>query len=125
MYCTAWASLAEAREIAHDQWRSNVHGPPVAWDTETVEAFDTMARTVTADQVADVVRVSADLPQHAAWIQEYVDQGWEEVYLHFVGQEQERFLDAFGTHVLPQLDPQRPAAATTARPAVEQEEATR
>ena len=35
------------------------------------------------------------------------------------------FLDAFGTHVLPQLDPQRPAAATTARPAVEREEATR
>ena len=37
----------EALAIAHDQWRSNVHGPPVSWDTETVEAFDTMARTVT------------------------------------------------------------------------------
>ena len=84
-----------------------------------------MARTVTPAQVAQVVNVSSDPAQHAAWIQEYVEQGWEEVYLHFVGQEQERFLDAFGTHVLPQLYPQRRAAATTARSAVEREEATR
>lgn len=122
----SWAPTEEeAKEVAHDQWRSNVHGPPVAWDTETVEAFDTMAETVTADQVAEVVNVSADLGQHAAWIQAYVDQGWEEVYLHFVGKEQESFVEAFGEHVLPQLDPQPPAPATTTRPAVEREEAIR
>ena len=42
----SWAPTHdEALAIAHDQWRSNVHGPPVAWDTETVEAFDLMAET--------------------------------------------------------------------------------
>ena len=46
----SWAPTDdEALAIAHDQWRSNVHGPPVSWDTETVEAFDTMAQTVTPD----------------------------------------------------------------------------
>ena len=32
-----------------------------------------------------------------------MDLGFEEVYLHHVGQEQERFLDAFGERVLPEV----------------------
>ena len=41
----SWAPTDdEALAIAHDQWRSNVHGPPVCWDTETVEAFDVDGR---------------------------------------------------------------------------------
>ena len=67
--------------------------------------------------------MSDDLGQHAAWLQEYVDQGWDELYLHFVGKKQGRFIDAFGEHVLPQLDPTAPPPATTATPAVEREEA--
>jgi probable non-F420 flavinoid oxidoreductase len=113
----SWAPTQdEALSIAHDQWRSNVHGPPVAWDTETVEAFDLMAEHVTPERVAEVVRVSDDLGQHAAWLQEYVDQGWDELYLHFVGKEQPRFIDAFGESVLPQLAPAAPPPATTATP---------
>ncbi|HWO50897.1 MAG TPA: LLM class flavin-dependent oxidoreductase, partial [Ornithinibacter sp.] len=101
----SWAPTEdEALAIAHDQWRSNVHGPPVSWDTETVEAFDVMAQTVTPEQVAKVVNVSSDPGQHAAWLHQYVEQGWEEIYLHFVGQEQEAFIDTFGDQVLPQLE---------------------
>ena len=122
----SWAPTDdEALAIAHDQWRSNVFAPPVCWDIETVEAFDVIAQTVTPDQVAKVVNVSSDLGQHAAWLQEYVDQGWDELYLHFVGQHQQAFIDTFGEHVLPQLAPVPPAPATTDRPAVEREEATR
>ena len=80
---------------------------------------------MTPDQVAKVVNVSSDPARHAAWIQEYVDQGWEEIYLHHVGQEQQAFIDTFGEQVLPQLAPVPPAPATTDRPAVEREEATR
>jgi probable non-F420 flavinoid oxidoreductase len=119
----SWApTYVEALAVAHDQWRSNVHGPPIAWDTETVEAFDLMGEHVTPEHVAEAVRVSDDLGQHAAWLQEYVDQGWDELYLHFVGKEQARFIDAFGQRVLPQLDPTAPPRATAAVPAVELEE---
>ena len=101
----SWAPTdEEALGLAHDQWRSNVHGPPVSWDTETVEAFDTMSASVTPEQVAEVVRVSADPAQHAAWLHEYLEQGWDELYLHHVGQEQAAFIDTFGEHVLPQLE---------------------
>ena len=119
----SWAPTEdEALAIAHDQWRSNVLGPPLAWDTETVEAFDLVSELVTPEQVTQAVRVSADLGQHVAWLQEYVDQGWDELYLHFVGKEQEAYLDAFGEHVLPQLDPTPPPPAVTDRRAVQREE---
>jgi hypothetical protein len=53
--------------------------------------------------VRQAVRVSSDLGQHAAWLQEYLALGFDELYLHHVGQQQSAFLDAFGEHVLPQL----------------------
>ena len=93
-----------ALAIAHDQWRSNVFPPPVCWDLDTAEAFDAASAHVTREDVAEVVKVSADLGQHAAWLAEYADLGFDEIYLHHVGQEQRGFLDAFGERVLPQLD---------------------
>ena len=107
----SWAPTEdEALATAHDQWRSNVLGPPVAWDTESVEAFDLIGEVVTPEKVRESVRVSADLRRHAEWLHEYVDMGWDELYLHFVGQHQAPFIDAFGEHVLPQLAASRPAA---------------
>jgi probable non-F420 flavinoid oxidoreductase len=106
----SWAPTEdEALAIAHDQWRNNVVGPPVSWDIETVEAFDTIGATVTPDQMHKSVRISSDLGQHAAWLNEYLEQGWDELYLHFVGQQQSAYIDAFGAHVLPQLSPTAPA----------------
>jgi probable non-F420 flavinoid oxidoreductase len=107
----SWAPTEdEALRIAHDQWRSNVLGPPVAWDIETVEAFDLIGETVSPERVREGVLVSADLGQHAQWLQDYVDLGWDELYVHFVGQHQAPFIEAFGASVLPQLSPSSPAA---------------
>ena len=109
----SWAPTEdEALATAHDQWRSNVLGPPVAWDTESVEAFDLIGELVPPEKVRESVLVSADLAQHAQWLHEYVEMGWDELYLHFVGQHQAPFIDAFAEHVLPQLEPSRPAPTT-------------
>jgi probable non-F420 flavinoid oxidoreductase len=100
----SWAPDQEtALAIAHDQWRSNVFAPPVPWDLELVEHFDVVSRDVTPEQVAAAVNVSADLGRHAAWLAEYVELGFDRIYLHHVGQEQDAFIDAFGAKVLPQL----------------------
>ena len=110
----SWAPTdEEALAIAHDQWRTNVFSPPVCWDIETVEAFDVIGEAVSPEKVKQSVRVSSDLGRQAEWLHEYVEQGWDELYIHFVGQRQREFIDAFGEHVLPQLSPTtpRPAAA--------------
>ena len=84
--------------------------PPVCWDVESIEAFDVISEKVSPEQVKQSVCISSDLGRHTAWIQEYVDAGWDELYLHFVGKEQSGFIDAFGEHVLPQLSPTAPRA---------------
>lgn len=100
-----------ALAVAFDQWHSNVFPPPLSWDLDSPEAFAAASAHVTPEVVAGAVAVSSDLGQHAAWIQEYVDLGFDEIYLHHVGQEQRGFLDAFGDHVLPQVGVTAPAQA--------------
>jgi len=80
-----------------------VLGAPLAWDIATVEGFDASSEHITLDSVRQAVRISADLAQHVAWIREYADLGFDDIYLHFVGQDQAAYLDAFGTHVLPKV----------------------
>jgi probable non-F420 flavinoid oxidoreductase len=105
----SWApTQAEAEGIAYDQWRSNVFADPVCWDADSPQAFDAMAEHVGMASVQQAVRVSSDLGQHREWLAEYADLGFEDVYLHHVGQDQQAFIDAFGAHVLPRV-------ATTAK----------
>jgi probable non-F420 flavinoid oxidoreductase len=100
----SWAESEErALEVAHDQWRTNVFAPPVCWDLETVAHFDEIARRVRPDDVRETVNVSADLGRHAAWLEEYAELGFDQIYLHHVGQELRPFVEAFGEHVVPAL----------------------
>ena len=47
--------------------------------------------------------VSADPDVHRAYIQSYLDAGFDRIYLHNVGRNQREFLDVFGRDVLPAL----------------------
>ena len=93
-----------ALRIAHDQWRTNVFAPPVPWDLELTEHFDEVARTVRPEDVRGSVLVSSDPARHAAELAALAEIGFDEIYLHHVGQDQSEFLDVFGDKVLPQLE---------------------
>jgi probable non-F420 flavinoid oxidoreductase len=97
------AAEDEALRIAHEQWRTNVFGPPVAWDVETAEILDAVSEYVPSSVMREHVLISSDLGQHAKWVHDFADLGFDAVYLHHVGKEQDEFIDAFGDRVLPQL----------------------
>jgi probable non-F420 flavinoid oxidoreductase len=100
----SWAEdEAAALEIAHHQWRTNVFPPPLCWDLETVEQFDLAAQHVRAEDLAGTVLTSSDLGRHLEVLHELAELGFEEIYLHHVGQDLFPFIDAFGEHVLPAL----------------------
>ncbi|UER55499.1 TIGR03885 family FMN-dependent LLM class oxidoreductase [Kineosporiaceae bacterium SCSIO 59966] len=100
----SWAPTEqEAYAIAYDQWRTNVWAPPVPWDLETAGHFDALGDGVSEQQVRGSVLVSSDLGRLTGWVADLVGLGFDEVYLHHVGQDQQPYLDAFGQHVLPQL----------------------
>ena len=79
-----------------------------AWMSRRLTRSTSSAKDVSPEQVKQSVRVSSDLAQHVAWLAETSTQGWDELYLHLVGQQQSGFIDAFGEHVLPQLSPAAP-----------------
>lgn len=92
---------AAALSIAHEQWRSNVFSPPVCWDLETAAHFDEAARFVRPEDMHHSVLVSSETSLFTDRIAEFVELGFEGIYLHHVGVEQREFIEAFGKHVLP------------------------
>jgi probable non-F420 flavinoid oxidoreductase len=100
----AWAPTQEqAERVAMDQWRTNVLGGDVPWDLDTPAKFDAVGEHVTRESVRRSVLVSSEPGQHAEWLAELAAIGFDDLYLHHVGQEQAAFVDTFAEHVLPQL----------------------
>ncbi|HET9772412.1 MAG TPA: TIGR03885 family FMN-dependent LLM class oxidoreductase [Acidimicrobiia bacterium] len=93
----------EALAIAHDQWRSNVFPSDLAWNLELPEQFDAAAVHVRPEDVKAAVLVSADPARHAADLAALAALGFDGLYVHHVGQTQDRFIDTFAAKVLPEL----------------------
>jgi coenzyme F420-dependent glucose-6-phosphate dehydrogenase len=99
-----WApSEDEALHGAFEQWRYNALGGPVSWELRSPEDFDVATRFVRPADMRESVLISSDLAQHAAWLNEFVELGFEEMQLHQVGRNQQAFIEAFAGAVLPQL----------------------
>jgi len=99
-----WAPTdEEALAGAHEQWRTNVLGGEVNWELRSPQDFDTATRFVKPEDMKESVLISSDPSRHAAWLNEYIELGFEELQLHQVGRNQQTFIDAFGAKVLPQL----------------------
>ncbi|MDB5683627.1 MAG: F420-dependent oxidoreductase, family [Sphingomonas bacterium] len=100
----AWGSDAATLSAdAFSQWRSNLISGDVVWELRTPAHFEQATSLVSPTDLHRSVRVSTDLAQHAAWLQDYADAGADELILHNVGRNQRQFVEAFGSRVLPQL----------------------
>jgi coenzyme F420-dependent glucose-6-phosphate dehydrogenase len=75
----------------------------VNWELRSPQDFETASRFVKPEDMRESLLISSDPSQHAAWLNEYIDLGFEELHLHQVGRNQHTFIDAFGARVLPQL----------------------
>ena len=93
----------EALEAAYDQWGANIFDSKVLANLPTPTDFEAAAAFVTKGDLHGHIRISSDLSQHTAWLQSYVELGFERIYIHNVGRNQRAFIDAFGQGVLPQL----------------------
>ena len=93
----------EARDAAFGQWRQNTLPNSVMTDLAHPEQIAAAATHVTPDDLDGAVRISSDLGRHVEWLQRDVARGFRGLYLHELGPEQERFVEAFGREVLPRL----------------------
>ncbi|HEX2152437.1 MAG TPA: TIGR03885 family FMN-dependent LLM class oxidoreductase [Acidimicrobiia bacterium] len=100
----SWAGdETTARDIAHHQWRSNVFGGGLAWELETPAQFDAAAAHVRHDDMDQSVLISSDPRRHVEWLSEFIELGFDGLYLHHVGQDQASFIETFGDKIIPEL----------------------
>ena len=100
----AYADSDEAaREAAFAQWRQNTLPNSVMTDLAHPSQISDAATHVTADDLDGAVRISSDPARHVDWLRRDLARGFDALYLHEVGPDQERFVEVFGREVLPHL----------------------
>ncbi|WP_043643845.1 TIGR03557 family F420-dependent LLM class oxidoreductase [Nocardioides alkalitolerans] len=99
----SWAATdEEAVANAVREWPNGAIGP-VKSDVRSPFEFAQMGRLVGPDSFEGRVSISADPEVHRRVIQRCLDVGFDRVYLHNVGPNQEEWIDVFGRDVLPGL----------------------
>jgi coenzyme F420-dependent glucose-6-phosphate dehydrogenase len=93
----------QARQGAYDQWRNNVFKSSVLAELKNVDQFDAIGQFVQPQELDTCVRISSNPEQYVEWIQQYIQLGFDEIILHNVNREQQRFIEEFGEQVLPTL----------------------
>jgi coenzyme F420-dependent glucose-6-phosphate dehydrogenase len=92
----------EARQAAFGQWRQNIADSSVMTELRTVEQVSRAAQNVRPEDLDGAVRISSSLQQHIDWLGRDLER-FDALYLHEVGPDQRRFIEAFGGQVLPAL----------------------
>jgi coenzyme F420-dependent glucose-6-phosphate dehydrogenase len=99
-----WASSEqEARETAHRLWPNAGMEGPLSQELALPEHYEAAAEMVTEDDVAESVVCGPDADRHLHKIQEYVDAGYDHVYVHQIGADQSGFMDFYKREVLPKV----------------------
>jgi probable non-F420 flavinoid oxidoreductase len=92
-----------ARAAAFAQWRQNMLPNSVMTELAHPSQISDAATHITADHLDGAVRISADPARHVDWLLRDLERGFDALYLHEVGPNQERFIEVFGQEVLPHL----------------------
>jgi coenzyme F420-dependent glucose-6-phosphate dehydrogenase len=99
----SWAPTdEEALTNAMVEWPNGGMKFPKA-DIRSPLEFEQMAKLVRSEDFEGRMVISSDPDEHRAYIQRFVDLGFDRVYLHNVGRNQAEWIEVFGREVLPKL----------------------
>lgn len=100
-------SLAESDEaafaIAREHWSNGLLSPPTTWDLEQPEDFEAALVGLDEQQLRKAVLLDHDASSLAGRIADLAHIGFDRVYLHHVGTDQSRFLEAAASDLIPAL----------------------
>jgi coenzyme F420-dependent glucose-6-phosphate dehydrogenase len=104
-----WApSEQEARRTALEWWPNGAVSGSYFLELPLPAHFEEAAELVGEEEIAESVVCGPDAGKHLDAIREYLDAGYDHVYVHQVGPDQEGFFRFYEQEVLPEL---RPAGA--------------
>jgi G6PDH family F420-dependent oxidoreductase len=93
----------EAKRTALEIWPNGGMSGPIGQELAIPSHYEAIAQLLTADQVAETVVCSPDPQAHVEKIREYEQAGYDHVWVHQVGPDQESFLRFYGERVIPEL----------------------
>lgn len=111
MVHVCWAASEEAaKRTAHEWWPNSAIPGELGQELPLPRHFEQAAKSVSEDDVAEVVTCGPDADKHVEIIQKYIDAGYDHVYVHQVGPDQAGFFRFYEEKVLPRVA-QKSAAA--------------
>ncbi|MEU7337305.1 TIGR03557 family F420-dependent LLM class oxidoreductase [Streptomyces sp. NPDC007074] len=101
---------AQALKTAHRLWANEQLPGELPQILPTPAHFEQASRLVTEEMVADAVVCGDDKDAHLHAVGEYVEAGFDEVYINQIGPDQQGFFDFYRTEILPRLQDPAPQA---------------
>lgn len=97
-----WAESDEkARSTAAEWWPNSALPGQLTQELPTPRHFEEATSALSEEDVADSYVCSSDPDDHIASIEAYVEVGFDNVYVHQTGPDQEGFIDVYEREVLP------------------------
>ena len=103
-YKVCWGTdEAAARRTAHRLWPNSGVPGELSQVLPSPRHFEQASTLVTEDMVAESILCGDNVRAHVAKMQEFIDAGFDEVYVNQIGSEHDGFFDFYAEHVLPKL----------------------
>jgi coenzyme F420-dependent glucose-6-phosphate dehydrogenase len=97
-----WAEDEEAaKKLALEQWPNGALSGSFFLELPLPAHFEEVAEALDEEDIVESVVCGPDPERHRAAIEEYVDAGYDHVYVHQVGPDQDGFFDFYEREVLP------------------------
>lgn len=96
-------SEAKAVETAHRLWASDLLPGSLPSTLPRPRDFAQATEVITEDMVRQRYACGSDPQRHLDKLGEYIDAGFDEVYVQQIGAEQEQFFEAYAEDILPRI----------------------
>jgi coenzyme F420-dependent glucose-6-phosphate dehydrogenase len=93
----------DARRTAHRWWPNTGVPSDLSWELPLPSHFEEAAKLVDEDTVAESVVCGPDPEPYREKFEEFVEAGYDHVYLHQIGPDQEGFLRFYERELAPSL----------------------
>jgi coenzyme F420-dependent glucose-6-phosphate dehydrogenase len=90
----------KAKRTAHELWPNLALGGSLGQELPRPEDFEAAAEMVSPDDVAETVPCGPDPDRHREAIQEFEDAGYDHVFVHQIGPDQEAFFRFYENEIL-------------------------
>jgi coenzyme F420-dependent glucose-6-phosphate dehydrogenase len=106
---------AEARRIAKRIWPNAAVPGDLSWELATPQFFEQASEAVTEETIAESVICGSDAAKHVEMIEKFADAGFDHVYVHQVGPNQEALFRLYEQEILPRFNDRSKSRRSSAR----------